>query len=322
MASTYSTDLRIELIGSGEQSGVWGSTTNLNLGSLIEQAIAGVETIAVPSSNYALVTYYGAVDESRNAVLVLSSGAAANVYVPPTSKVYVVKNTGSYAITMYNSTVVGNTTAAGTGVAVAAGSAVLLFTDGANFYAGGLPTGTTTGTGNVVFSASPTLTGTPLAPTATLGTNTTQIATTAFVLANGIPSGAIMLWSGSVASIPSGWLLCNGSSGTPDLRDRFVVGAGSTYAVAATGGSANATLVSHTHTATSVVTDPGHVHANSGGTEQADTGGLDKTVGSNESNSSSATTGITVATTNSTEGSSATNANLPPYYALAYIMKA
>jgi hypothetical protein len=181
MASTYSTDLRLELIGSGEQSGVWGSTTNLNLGELVEQAIAGVEAIVVPSSSYALETFYGAVDESRNAVLVLSSGAAANVYVPPVDKVYVVKNTGSFAITMYNSTVVGNTTAAGTGVTVAAGTAILLFTDGTNFYTAGLPTGSSTGTGNVVFSASPTLTGTPLAPTAAGGTNTTQIATTAFV---------------------------------------------------------------------------------------------------------------------------------------------
>jgi hypothetical protein len=72
-------------------------------------------------------------------------------------------------------------------------------------------------------------------------------------------SGMIILWSGSVVSIPAGWLLCNGASSTPDLRDRFVVGAGSTYAVDATGGSADATLPSHTHTAT--VTDPGHFHS-------------------------------------------------------------
>ena len=351
MASTYSTDLRLELIGSGEQSGVWGSTTNLNLGSLVEQAIAGVEAIVVPSSNYALVSYYGAVDESRNAVLVLSSGAAANVYVPPVNKVYVVKNTGSYAITMYNSTVIGNTTAAGTGITVAAGTAVLLFTDGTNFSAGGLPTGASTGTGNVVFSASPTLTGTPLAPTANAGTNTTQIATTAFVTAAMsvlLPSGVITMWSGSIASIPSGWYLCNGSNGTPDLRDRFIVGAGSTYAVAATGGSANATLVSHTHTA-NTSTAGGHTHylfegvgyaysyANTGVPDQSLSNGLNDGGASSylmsgpnstsgqpkanfglSSNAGSHTHSITV----DTAGSSATNANLPPYYALAYIMKA
>jgi hypothetical protein len=181
MASTYSTDLRLELIGSGEQSGVWGSTTNLNLGSLIEQAVAGVEVIALPSANYALIAFYGAVDEARSAVLVLSSAAAANVYVPPVNKVYIVKNVGSYAITLYNSTVIGNTTAAGTGVSVASGATQLMFTDGANMYAGGLPSGASTGTGNVVLSNSPTLTGVPVAPTANVGTDTTQIATTAFV---------------------------------------------------------------------------------------------------------------------------------------------
>jgi hypothetical protein len=136
-----------------------------------------------------------------------------------------------------------------------------------------------------------------------------------------IPAGGIIIWSGSTGSIPATWYLCDGTNGTPDLRNSFIVGAGSTYAVNATGGSADAIVVSHTHTATSVVTDPGHVHALSGGTEQADTGGLDKTVGSNEANSSSATTGITVATTNASTGVSGTNANLPPYYALAYIMK-
>lgn len=101
---------------------------------------------------------------------------------------------------------------------------------------------------------SPSLTGTPTAPTAAYGTNTTQLATTAFVQA-AIPSGIILLWSGSIATIPGGWALCNGSNGTPDLRDRFVVGAGSSYAVGATGGANTVTLdatqiPSHTHTIT------------------------------------------------------------------------
>jgi hypothetical protein len=181
MASTYSTDLRLELIGSGEQSGVWGSTTNLNLGQLIEQAIAGVQTIPITSTNQALLAFFGAEDEARNAVLVLSSSAAANVYAPPVSKVYIVRNTGAYAITMYNSTVLGNTTPAGTGITVASENSVLMFTDGSNFYAGSFPNTSTTGTGNVVLSASPALTGIPTAPTANAGTSTTQLATTAFV---------------------------------------------------------------------------------------------------------------------------------------------
>jgi hypothetical protein len=185
-------------------------------------------------------------------------------------------------------------------------------------------------------SNSPTFTGTPLAPTASSGTSTTQIATTAFVataVAAAIPSGGIIIWSGSVASVPSGWYLCNGSNGTPDLRDRFVVGAGSTYSVADTGGSANAIVVSHTHTATSTVTDAGHFHdmgavrdtgpyGNStvSSDYMEDWGGARTSTSS--ANTSTKTTGITVATTNASSGSSGTNANLPPYYALAYIMKA
>ena len=180
-------------------------------------------------------------------------------------------------------------------------------------------------------SNSPTFTGTPLAPTASAGTNNTQIATTAFVataVAASFPTGGIILWSGSVASIPSGWALCNGSNGTPDLRNRFVVGAGSTYAVNATGGSADAIVVSHTHTATSSssVTDPGHAHnvdgAYGGGGNPGGSLNVDNPSGKNRA-TTTATTGITVATstTVASTGSSGTNANLPPYYALAYIMK-
>lgn len=169
---------------------------------------------------------------------------------------------------------------------------------------------------------SPTFTGTPLAPTATAATNTTQIATTEFVttaISASFPSGGIIIWSGSSATIPTGWLLCNGASSTPDLRDRFVVGAGSTYAVAATGGSANAVVVSHTHTAT--VTDPTHAHTipNTVADAIGGSGAQPSYRGSGTTSTSSASTGITVA--NSTEGSSGTNANLPPYYALCYIMK-
>lgn len=134
---------------------------------------------------------------------------------------------------------------------------------------------------------------------------------------NMVVSGMIVLWSGSIASIPSGWYLCNGSNGTPDLRDRFVMGAGTT-AVGATGGSKDAIVVSHTHTAT--VTDPGHLHTGGvSGYGQGNVGGTGNPSGG-ISNTGTATTGISVS--NSTTGSSGTNANLPPYYALAYIMKA
>jgi hypothetical protein len=144
-----------------------------------------------------------------------------------------------------------------------------------------------------------------------------------------LPTGVILLWSGSLGSIPSGYVICDGTNSTPDLRDRFVIGAGSTYAVAATGGSADAITVTHTHTAT--VTDPGHSHtflqmdSYSGffnPTALNMIPGGNTIVGTHTSASTilnTNTTGVTVA--NSNTGTSGTGANLPPYYALAYIMK-
>jgi hypothetical protein len=139
-------------------------------------------------------------------------------------------------------------------------------------------------------------------------------------------SGMIMMWSGSIASIPAGWLLCDGSNSTPDLRNRFVVGAGSTYAVNATGGSADAIVVSHTHTGS---TSTAGLH-NHGWTGQRGNGfpdGSTDLISPGDYRSHVAQTQILDAgshshtfTTNAT-GSSGTNANLPPYFALCFIMK-
>lgn len=149
-----------------------------------------------------------------------------------------------------------------------------------------------------------------------------------------IPSGVILLWSGSIASIPSGWALCNGLNGTPDLRDRFIIGAGNTYAVAATGGEATHTLTaaempSHSHS------DPAHSHSFSGSGSFLYYNG---TFGSNDSSChtiESRTCVITgpytlsISGSTSSSGGGSTGAagsgnahnNLPPYYSLAYIMK-
>ena len=172
---------------------------------------------------------------------------------------------------------------------------------------------------------SPTLTGVPTTPTAAAGTSTLQIASTAFVqtaATAAFPSGGIIMWSGSIASIPLGWLLCNGTGSTPDLRNRFILGAGDTYAVDATGGSADAVAVNHTHTAS--VTDPGHQHGYSYSNRLLyDAGGGNPNTlpgGAVNQTTASATTGISV-TVNPLTGEDGTNKNLPPYYALAYIMK-
>lgn len=521
MASTFSPILRIELIGTGDQSGTWGITTNTNLGTLIEQAIAGVANIDVTAGNVTLTNLNGTSDEARCMVLRVTGtpGVSRNIIAPAVSKTYVINNnsdssvviktststgvtlsTGEIALVVYDvistdfklvgkpytsantpNTLVlrnasgnfsagqitgtafvggsgsfttvnasgtgtfnavvtdglnntGNTTlgdtlldtltvnatptfnvpipvaSGGTGAttASAARTALGATTVGGNFYtltnpsairfvqinadnsvstldaasfrtaigagSGGgsvtsitagsfLTGGTITTSGTIAVDATSsntaskvvardasgnfsagTITGvhagsiasSTTATTQVAGTNDTTIATTAFVAtANSalIPVGVIVMWSGSIASVPTGWRLCNGLNGTPDLRNRFIVGAFQDVGGVAnttitggnttTGGSKDATLVSHSHTAS--VTDPGHAHTTTPSTSflRASAGGNGSNSGSNWRNDTlvvnSNTTGITV--TNSTEGSSGTNANLVPYYALAFIMK-
>ena len=271
---------------------------------------------------------------------------------------------------------------------------------------------------------SPTITGVPIAPTPSTDTNTQQLATTAFVHAV-IPAGIIMLWSGSSGSIPAGWALCNGTNGTPDLRDKFVIGASLSYSVGGIGGNKDLVVPSHTHSATATSTfsgaalsahshtfagsalaththaftgaalpnhshtftgdalstshthtinDPGHVHAigpvlgvsgsanpahktagaygtvtqtNSGttgitlnaasagtpagtnsGTSAGTPSGTNSSIsagtpaGTNSSESAGTPAGtVGTSVTVASSGVSGTNANLPPYYALCYIMK-
>jgi len=147
-----------------------------------------------------------------------------------------------------------------------------------------------------------------------------------------VPSGVIVMWSGSIATIPTGWFLCNGSNSTPDLRDRFIIGASQddagvaktnvTGSLTQTGGSKDAIVVSHTHTAT--VTDPGHAHSYSALVTQQPhpTGSGSTEARGSVSGNTTGGSGTGISVSNSTTGSSGTNANLPPYYALAYIMKA
>lgn len=135
MPSTFSPNLRIELIGAGEQAGTWGTTTNTNLGTLIEDAISGYVSVAVASANQALTANNGAADQARNAVINLTTSTSANfaVYAPPEPKQYTIKNASAYTATIYNSTALGNTTAAGLGVAIPAGRTISVWSDGVDF---------------------------------------------------------------------------------------------------------------------------------------------------------------------------------------------
>lgn len=196
---------------------------------------------------------------------------------------------------------------------------------------------------------SPTFTGTPSAPTAAAGTSNTQLASTAFVqtaVNSAVVTGEIKMWP--TASAPAGYLACDGSAisrtvysalyavlGTtygsgdgsttfnlPNLKNRMPIGTGDLYSNGNTGGSKDAVVVSHTHTAT--VTDPGHTHSIISPSYRTDAGvagaGNNGWInGTLNATSGSSTTGISVS--NSTAGVSGTNANLPPYLGVNFIIK-
>ena len=145
------------------------------------------------------------------------------------------------------------------------------------------------------------------------------------VIPDAFSRGMIILWSGTTATIPTGWRLCDGGEGTPNLVSRFVMGAGVGRAVGETGGTANATLVSHNHTgSTGGAGSHSHTYTGRTGSTKVSTS---STIGSPSYPLSSTTTNTssvgnhTHSVSISTKGSSATNKNLPPYYALAYIMR-
>ena len=150
-----------------------------------------------------------------------------------------------------------------------------------------------------------------------------------------VPSGGIIMWSGSQASIPSGWVLCDGNNSTPDLRNRFVVGAGGLYAVGAAGGSKDAIVVSHSHSASTGAAGE-HNHAIFSGdnvairsfpesyniiTGLSNANTLAYTFSGSDQNfiQGNGTHAHTVAINSA--GTTGTDANLPPYYALCFIMK-
>ena len=160
----------------------------------------------------------------------------------------------------------------------------------------------------------------------------------------GIPSGIICMWSGAQNAIPDGWTLCNGSNGTPDLRDKFIVGSGSTYAVGTTGGEASHTLTvnempSHNHSGSATISGltaasaGSHTHTISGSPSASMSGTTNRVMWSQVNDmghhypyteSAGAHThsisGTGTATLTANGGGAAHN-NLPPYYALCFIMK-
>jgi hypothetical protein len=156
MASTYS-DLKIELIGTGEQAGTWGTTTNTNLGTALQEAITGSADVAFSSGDVTLtLTNSNAAQIGRNLRLNLTgtSGGARNLILGAemqVEKLYLINNTLADAVTVKNTT--------GTGIAVPAGKTMFVFNNGTNVVDAidNLPSGATVG-GVAISTASGTVT--------------------------------------------------------------------------------------------------------------------------------------------------------------------
>jgi hypothetical protein len=226
MASTYS-DLKIQLLTTGENNTTWGNVTNVNLGTAIEEAITGSADVTFASADVTLtLTNTNTTQTARNLRLNLTgtTGGARNLIVPAINKVYIVNNGCADAVTVQNST--------GTGIAVPAGKTMWVYNDGTNVVdattyltsltlgaalpvtSGGTGVTTSTGSGNVVLSASPTLTGTLTAAagtfsdlitaaagvSSTLTTDATSSTTGSIITAGGI-SAQKALYVGTTANI-------------------------------------------------------------------------------------------------------------------------
>ena len=180
MASTYSTSLGLELIGQGEQSGTWGITTNNNMGTLLEQAITGVQSVSMSNATYTLSFYQGASDESRNAVLVVGGTnlAPQNLIAPAVQKIYLINNKSGNTITVK--------TSSGNGVAVTSGTVAQVYCDGTDFYSAAPTINNLTGN----FAATGTITsGGAMTSGGTLTTPTLSITGTGSVGSNFSVSG-------------------------------------------------------------------------------------------------------------------------------------
>jgi len=352
MSSTYSSNLRIELIGSGDQPGAWGSTTDSNFANIFDVAIAGYQAVTITSTSQLLTSLNGptasaALNQSVYAMLKFNSASAAtNVFAPPVSKSYIVWNNSGYAITLYNSAVINviPSPITTTGVTIANGDKVMVWSDGTNFYELQAANLTNTlavakgGTGATSFTSGALLkgAGTAAVSAASAADIAGQIGT--LPVANGgtgvttrtalgnlfYPVGSI--YSSTVSTDPGTSL--GFGTWTQFGAGRMMMGAGGAFSPGTTGGSADAITVAHTHTISgstgAMSANASHSHTWNYGVETDDSGSggssneFTQTPGSFAPGNPIAYTNIdhthgvgTLA--NSTVGSSGTNANLPPY---------
>lgn len=199
MASTYSTNLAIELIGTGDQAGSWGNTTNTNLGTLIEQAISGYVTQAMTTGNTTTITIpNGATGVARNMYIEMTGTGGSNTFlvVPANKKLYFIYNNTTGAVTVKVS--------GQTGVSVAAGDKQILVSNGtdvvaATSYITSVPSSLTVTTLTATSANITTLSGT--AVTYTSGTVSTLTSTSANVTTLNTTSGTVSTLTSTSANI-------------------------------------------------------------------------------------------------------------------------
>lgn len=312
MVSTFTSNLRLTKQGDGDNPNTWGDIVNVQVTTLIEDAIGGVVDIditGVGNIDIDATTANGATDDARNKVLRLISagtlGADIELTVPSVQKTYVIDAQWTDLGGPFTVEILPAGGTPGLGVDITTGEIITVYTNG-----------------TIIKEISRFPVSTPTV----------------------IPSGLIAIWSGTIATIPTGWVLCDGTLGTPDLRDQFVVGASvDDSGVAKTtienpfpgdqtgGGILTDSQGAHTHTGTTgshtltIGEMPSHSHTVFGDNAAKDPGAsavnsLESVTG--DGNGLTATTGGGGGHTHiiSSDGGH-THDNIPPYFALAYIMK-